>query len=191
MYCHTITFYKKACIFLLKERIKLLKKVKLMSIDKRNESYPIIKKVIEKYPKEQRYTLAILQDIQREFSFIPKESLQLISEYLDLPLSKLYSMATFYKALSLKPKGKNIIKVCDGTACHIKSSITILKEIEKILSIKPGETTEDGKFSLETVNCLGSCAISPAILVNDTCYGKVTPAMVREIISQYGGISCE
>lgn len=162
-----------------------------MSIDKRNESFSIIKKIIEKYPKEQRYTLAILQDIQRDFSFIPKESLQLISEYLELPISKLYSMATFYKALSLKPKGKNIIKVCDGTACHIKSSIAILKEVEKILYIKPGETTEDGRFSLETVNCLGSCAISPAIVVNDTCYGKVTPAMVREIISQYGGISRE
>jgi NADH-quinone oxidoreductase subunit E len=96
-------------------------------------------------------------------------------------------MATFYKALSLKPKGENIIKVCDGTACHIKSSIIILEEIEKALLIKPGETTEDGKFSLETVNCLGSCAIAPVMVVNEKYYGKVTPTMIREIIKEYRG----
>lgn len=158
-----------------------------MSIDKGDEYYRLIKEIIERYPKEKRHTLAILQDIQRKFSFIPKESLQIISESLDLPISKLYSMATFYKALSLKPKGKNIIKVCDGTACHIKSSITILGEIEKILYIKPGETTEDGQFSLETVNCLGSCAIAPVMVVNEKYYGKVTPAMVHEIINEYRG----
>ena len=158
-----------------------------MLIDKTNASYLNIKEIIEKYPKEQRYTLAILQDIQRELNFIPKESLLLISEHLGVPLSKLYGMATFYKALSLKPKGENIIKVCDGTACHIKSSITILEEIEKILSVKPGETTEDGKFSLETVNCLGSCAIAPVMVVNEKYYGKVTPAIVRKIINEYRG----
>jgi NADH-quinone oxidoreductase subunit E len=96
-------------------------------------------------------------------------------------------MATFYKALSLKPRGENIIKVCDGTACHIKSSKTILDEIEKVLGIKPGDTTGDGKFSLETVNCLGSCAIAPVMVVNDKYYGKVTPSIVREVLKEYGG----
>ncbi len=110
-----------------------------------------------------------------------------LSEYLDMPLSKLYSMATFYKALSLIPKGKNIIKVCDGTACHIRSSKSLLDEIEKTLGIKPGETTKDGKFSLETVNCLGSCAIAPVMVINDKYYGKLTPSMLREILKEYGG----
>lgn len=146
-----------------------------------------IKEIIEKYPKEKRYTLAMLQDVQKQFNYIPRQALEMISEYVDTPLSSLYSMATFYKALSLKPKGKYIIKVCDGTACHIRSSMVLIDEIYNILKIKPGETTENGMFSLETVNCLGSCAIAPVMVVNDKYYGKVTPAMVREILKEYGG----
>ena len=130
--------------------------------------------LFENYPKEQRYTLSILQDLQKEYNYIPKEKLIELSEYLNVPISKLYSMATFYKALSLAPKGKNIIKVCDGTACHIRSSQTLLDEIENSLGIKPGETTKDGKFSLETVNCLGSCAFAPVMVIYDKYYGMLT-----------------
>lgn len=155
------------------------------------EKMSLTQAIIQKYPKEQRYTLAILQDIQREYNYIPRESLLMLSEYLGTPLSRLYSMATFYKALSLKPKGQNIIKVCDGTACHIRSSMVIVEEIRKLLHIKPGETTEDGRFSLETVNCLGSCAIAPVIVVNETYYGKVTPVMLKEILNGYGGLADE
>jgi NADH-quinone oxidoreductase subunit E len=143
--------------------------------------------IINKYPREQGYLLAILQDIQRSCRYIPREAMDLISQYLGLPLSRIYSMATFYKALSLTPKGKNIITVCDGTACHVRSSAVIIDEIEKRLGIKPGETSGDGMFSLETVNCLGSCAIAPVMVVNSKYYGKVTPAKIREIISEYGG----
>jgi len=143
--------------------------------------------LMNKYPKEARYSLAILQDMQRKFNCIPKESLSLIAEHLGIPLSRLYSMATFYKALSLKPKGEVIVKVCDGTACHIRSSLVIIEEMRKILNIGPGETTEDGRFSLDTVNCLGSCAIAPVITVNEKYYGKVTPVMLREILTGYGG----
>ena len=147
--------------------------------------------LFENYPKEQRYTLSILQDLQKEYNYIPKEKLIELSEYLNVPISKLYSMATFYKALSLAPKGKNIIKVCDGTACHIRSSQTLLDEIENSLGIKPGETTKDGKFSLETVNCLGSCAIAPVMGINDKYYRKLTSQMVREILKEYGGDDSE
>ncbi len=147
--------------------------------------------LFENYPKEQRYTLSILQDLQKEYNYIPKEKLIELSQYLDIPISKLYSMATFYKTLSLEPKGKNIIKVCDGTACHIRSSQTLLDEIENTLGIKPGETTKDGKFSLETVNCLGSCAIAPVMVINDKYYGKLTSSMVREILKRYGGDESE
>lgn len=158
-----------------------------MSITKAIGDFSYTKEIIDKYPKEQRYTLAILQDIQHEYNYIPKESMNMLSEYFNIPLSQLYSMATFYRALSLKPKGENIIKVCDGTACHIRSSMTIIQEIEKLLHIKPGETNENGLFSLETVNCLGACAIAPAMVINGTYYGKVTPIMLREILNQYGG----
>lgn len=147
--------------------------------------------MFDKYPKEKRFTLAILQDFQKEYGYIPKEKLVELSGYLDIPLSRLYSMATFYKALSLTPKGENIIKVCDGTACHIRSSKSLLDEIRSTLGIKPGETTKDGKFSLETVNCLGSCAIAPVMVINGKYYGKLTSSMVREILKEYGGASGE
>lgn len=143
--------------------------------------------IMEKYPKEQRYTLAILQDFQRKFNYIPREALNLLAEYLNTPLSRLYAMATFYKALSLTPKGDNIIKVCDGTACHIRSSMIVIDELEKLLHIKPGQTTADGRFSLETVNCLGSCAIAPVVVINEKYYGKVTPAALKEVMHSYGG----
>lgn len=133
----------------------------------------------------------MLQDLQKEYGYIPKEKLLELSQYLDIPLSKLYSMATFYKALSLTPKGKNTIKVCDGTACHIRSSKSLLDEIENSLGIKPGETTKDGKFSLEIVNCLGSCAIAPVMVINDKYYGKLTSSKVREILKEYGGADDE
>ncbi len=150
-----------------------------------------MKYLFEKYPRDEKYTLAMLQDLQKEYNYIPKEKLLELSEYLELPLSKLYSMATFYKALSLEPKGKYIIKVCDGTACHIRSSNVLLDELENILGIKPGETTKDGRFSLETVNCLGSCAIAPVMLINDKYYGKLNSSKIRNILKEYGGDSID
>mgnify|MGYP001317675985 FL=1 len=158
-----------------------------MTVLNENSNNSSIVDICKKYPQEQRFTLAILQDIQKEYKYIPKEALNIISEYLSTPLNKLYSMATFYKALSLTPKGENIITVCDGTACHVRSSQVILEELEKHLGIMPGETTKDGKFSLQIVNCLGSCAIAPVMVVNDKYYGKVTPNMVTEILNEYGG----
>ena len=147
--------------------------------------------IFQKYPCEQRYTLAILQDLQKEYNYIPRETLQQLAGHLSLPLSKLYGMATFYKSLSLTPKGDNIIKVCDGTACHIRSSLILVDEIKKLLNIGPGETTIDGRYSLETVNCLGSCAIAPVMVVNETYYGKVTPSKIRNILQEDGGLTDE
>lgn len=149
------------------------------------------KTILNKYPKEQRYLLAVLQDIQKKYNYLPRGALIMVQEYFDVPLSKLYSMATFYKALSLKPKGKYIIRVCDGTACHIRGSALIIDEIHRLLNILPGDTTEDGNFSLETINCLGSCALAPVMVINDKYYGNVTPALVRRILKEYGGVNCE
>ena len=153
------------------------------------ESVPVSKEQIEtilhSYPCEQRYSLAIMQDMQRAFNYIPKEGLEELSRYLGCPLSSLYSMATFYKALSLKPKGKHIIKLCDGTACHIRGSVNLRSGVERILGIRDGETTEDGLFSLELVNCLGSCALAPVLVVDDTYYGKVTMEKLPEILNSY------
>lgn len=154
-----------------------------MAIDIKND-YKNWIEIIERYSKEKRYTLAILQDIQREYSFIPREAMVLISNYLDLPISSIYSMATFYKALSLKPKGKYTIKICNGTACHIRGSESIREEIEDILNISSGDTTEDGLFSIEIVNCIGACALAPVMLINDKYYGGLTKEKVRDIIDE-------
>lgn len=145
--------------------------------------------IIYNYPKEKRFTLAILQDIQREYGYIPREYMENTSHYLNIPLSDVYSIATFYKALSLKAKGKYTIKVCDGTACHIRDSISILKELEDILGIESGETTEDGLFSIELVNCIGACALAPVILINGKYYGSMTKEKVKTVIEDLGGVS--
>ena len=141
--------------------------------------------ILHTYPAQQRYSLAMLQDMQRHFNYIPREGMEALADYLDCPLSSLYAMATFYKALSLKPKGRHIIKLCDGTACHIRGSVNLVSGVERLLGIQAGETSADGQFSLELVNCLGSCALAPVMVVDDTYYGKVTMERLPEILAQY------
>ena len=133
-----------------------------------------IQSLLDSHPRERRYALAVMQDMQRLFNYVPREGLEALAEHLNCPLSGLYSMATFYKALSLKPKGKYVIKVCDGTPCHIRGSMNLVTGIQRTLGIAPGETTEDGEFSLELVNCVGACALAPVMLINEKYYGKVT-----------------
>lgn len=149
-----------------------------------------IDQIIQSYQKNQRYALAIMQDMQRTFQYVPREGLQALSVYLGCPEASLYAMATFYKALSLIPKGEHIIKCCDGTACHIRGATTLVDGIERELGILPGETTEDGLFSFETVNCLGSCALAPVLVVDDVYYGKVTLEKLRNILAEIreGGV---
>ena len=146
-----------------------------------------IQTILNRYPPEQRYSLAMLQDMQHQFNYIPRVGMEALAEYLGCPLSSLYAMATFYKALSLKPKGKHIIKLCDGdgTACHIRGSTTLLDGVRRLLNIDAGETSEDGLFSLELVNCLGSCALAPVMVVDGTYYGKVTLEKLPGILEQY------
>ena len=143
-----------------------------------------MREIIGNYAPDQRYALAIMQDMQRTFQYVPREGLKMLSEYLGCPVSALYSMATFYKALSLVPKGVHIIKCCDGTACHIRGASTLIEGIARELGIGPGETTSDGQFSLETVNCLGSCALAPVMVIDDVYYGKVTLERLKEILGE-------
>ena len=144
-----------------------------------------IQAILQAYPPEQRFSLAMLQDMQHKFNYIPREGMEALAAYLGCPLSSLYAMATFYKALSLKPKGRHIIKLCDGTACHIRGSTTLLDGVRRLLGINAGETSEDGLFSLELVNCLGSCALAPVMVVDGTYYGRVTLEKLPKILDQY------
>ncbi|WOF16426.1 NADH-quinone oxidoreductase subunit NuoE [Methanoplanus sp. FWC-SCC4] len=143
--------------------------------------------IIYSYPDDPRYLLPILQDIQEKEHYISVEAMQQVAKSLKVPEAQVYSVATFYKALSLVPQGKYVIKMCNGTACHIRGSIKILEAFEKELDIKNEETTKDGMFTLQTVNCLGACALAPVVMINDRVFGKVkvkdVPEIIKEVLS--------
>ena len=145
------------------------------------------KELIENYAGKPESLLAIMQDIQKQYNYLPRLAISLISRHVGIPVSRVYAMASFYKAFSLTPKGRFVFRVCDGTACHIKNSETLLDQLQKSLGIKPGEPTTDGMYSVETVNCLGACALAPVMVVNGKVYGKVSPGDLEGIIKEYGG----
>jgi NADH:ubiquinone oxidoreductase subunit E len=130
--------------------------------------------LIDGYGADRTASLAILQDVQREYNFLPREALELVAERLDLPVGHIYQMATFFRAFSLHPKGEHICKVCLGTACHVKGGALIMETLEKELKVKAGRTTADGKFSLEGVRCMGACALAPIVVVDDQPHGQMT-----------------
>ena len=144
-----------------------------------------VDKIIEKYSFDKSHLIAILQDIQSVDGYLKKDVLFYLSEKLDIPIGHIYRIATFFKAFSLSPRGKYIIQVCLGTACHVRGGDKVLEELKRELKIKEGETTSDSKFTLETVNCLGACALGPVVVVNDKYHGNVIPSDVKKIISQY------
>nr|MBN2277225.1 NAD(P)H-dependent oxidoreductase subunit E [candidate division Zixibacteria bacterium] len=132
-----------------------------------------VREVIGQNPADKASLIAVLQDIQKEFHYLPQMALKEAADYMGVPLSKVYSAATFYKAFSLKPRGEKIVRVCKGTACHIKGADLILEQLETGLGIKAGETSEDLKFTIEIVNCVGACAMAPVMIVNDKYHGNV------------------
>jgi len=142
-------------------------------------------KIIKKHKSTMSGLIGMLQDVQNEYSYLPKEVLIDIAEKLKAPLSQVYSLATFYKAFSLKKRGKHLVALCMGTACHVRRADGILDELEKKLGIKAGETTKDSRFSLETVNCLGCCAIGPVMMIGDKYYGELTAKKVAVILEKY------
>jgi len=129
--------------------------------------------------------IGILQDVQREFGYVPRASLERISDDLMVPLSRVYTVATFYKAFKLQPTGKHIIKVCLGTACHIKGGPRLMQALESELGVKPEEVTEDGLFSYEGVRCVGCCGLAPVIMVDEDFHGKLRPGDIKRILTQY------
>jgi len=144
-----------------------------------------IKKIIDDYKDKTNVLLPVLEDANYEYGFLREDIIKYIAQELNYPLSLAYRLATFYNAFSLIPKGENIIRVCMGTACYVKGGKRILNEIEKRLNIKLGETTQDLKFSLESVNCLGCCGQSPVMTANGDIYGYMKQAMVSDILKKY------
>jgi len=144
-----------------------------------------VKSYITKYNNEKKALISILQDIQEEYNYLPQEALEIVSGTLGIPLIDIIGVATFYRAFSLEPRGKHIITVCTGTACHIRGGPKILDAFEKKLNIEAGNTTEDSQFTLETVACLGCCAIGPVVVVDSNYHAQTTIRKVYPILKKY------
>jgi NADH-quinone oxidoreductase E subunit len=129
--------------------------------------------------------IPLLQDAQNIYGYLPETVMQEIADFVDLPLSRVYGVATFYNQFRLKPLGKNVIRVCRGTACHVKNSANILQALEIELGVKAGGTTRDKMFTLETVACIGACSIAPVIVINNDFYGRITVKEIPKILKKY------
>lgn len=141
--------------------------------------------ILVKYDYDASRVIGIMQDIQREYRYLPEETLTYVSKALKISEAKIFGVATFYENFSLEPKGKYVIKVCDGTACHVRNSVPILEEFRKQLGLSAKKkTTDDRLFTVETVSCLGACGLAPVCTVNDIVHPAMTPDKVGEIISE-------
>jgi NADH-quinone oxidoreductase subunit E len=144
-----------------------------------------IAQIVSRYQADRGSVIAILQDVQEEFSYLPRAALVEVSRTLGVPLSRILSLATFYKAFSLKPKGRHPVHVCLGTACHVRGAQLVLEKFERELGLKPGETSADQSFSLDAVRCVGCCGLAPVVTVGDEVHGKITPAKVTGLVKKY------
>jgi NADH:ubiquinone oxidoreductase subunit E len=142
--------------------------------------------IIEKnYGLDKENLIMILQAIQHQYNYLPMSALRLVSEKLNIPFSAVYTVSGFYSSFSLKPKGRNIVSVCHGTACHVRGSDKIQKSIEHALGIQEGQTTQDNSFTLESVRCIGCCSLGPVVKINDSMHGRLTPVKAAAMLSRY------
>jgi NADH-quinone oxidoreductase subunit E len=138
--------------------------------------------ILFKYCPERSSLIPILHEVQARLGYLSPESMQSAANYVGMSTSEVYGVATFYTAFKLKPAGRHCVKACRGTACHVKGADKIIAELEKNLDVKDGNTSKSGEYSLETVACLGSCALAPVVVVDEHVYGRVTPARVKDIL---------
>ena len=143
-----------------------------------------IDKIIKNYGRRKEFLICILQDIQTKYGFLPRDALEKAAIKLDMPLMQIYSVATFFKAFSLEPRGKHLINVCLGTACHVRGAERVIDKIKRDLEIEAGETTQDREFTLETVNCLGACALGPIMVLDGKYHGQMTTTKVDSILKK-------
>lgn len=142
----------------------------------------VVGEILSRYPLRPSSLISVLEDLQESLHYLPEEVLNRVAWELDVPRAQAYHVATFYKAFSLKPRGKHVVSICRGTACHVEGAEKIADMLQAELSIRDGETTEDGMFTLQSVRCLGCCSLAPAIMIGREVYGGVTPSVLRRII---------
>jgi NADH:ubiquinone oxidoreductase subunit E len=149
------------------------------------DKYAALQQVIDELKNEPGALMPIMQRAQDIFGYLPEDVQNIIAKGLDIPVSDVYGVATFYAQFNLEPKGKYIISVCLGTACYVKGAQLVLDELEKVLGVPAGSTTPDGLFTLNATRCLGACGLAPVIMVNDDVYGRLTPDQVAGVIEKY------
>ncbi|UCE19745.1 MAG: NAD(P)H-dependent oxidoreductase subunit E, partial [Gemmatimonadota bacterium] len=143
-----------------------------------------IDEILRKYDYSPSNLIGILQETQRKVNYLPQSVLRFIAQRLNVPLTRVFSIATFYKAFSLKPRGRHLINVCLGTACHVRGGVNIMDRLERELNIKAGETTYDERFSMESVRCVGCCGLAPVIVIDDNFHGKLTQDKIPKVLKQ-------
>lgn len=148
-------------------------------------SMTIVDEIIARYEYRDSALIAILQDIQKQFNYLPQNLLRYVALRLNVPLPRVYSISTFYKAFSLKPRGRHLIDVCLGTACHVRGGMNIMERLERELGVKNGETTYDEKFSVKSVRCVGCCGLAPVIVIDDEFHGKLNQEQIPKILAKY------
>lgn len=151
----------------------------------------LIVEIIEKYDSDKRNLIPLLHELQDELGFLSPEVMETVAERLDVTVGDVHGVATFYSLFYTKPHGRHIVRLCDSPPCHIEGSKRIRDAVTAELGIKPGETTDDGIFTFETVSCMGLCGVAPAIMVNDDVYGNLTPEMVPGILARYAPIAAK
>lgn len=147
--------------------------------------YEKVEKVMEEYEGKKGVMVPILQSIQDEYGYLPRPALEYAAEKLRIPVSKVYGVATFYAQFHLAPRGENIVRICRGTACHVRGVSKVADKMKELLNVGVGETTEDMKFTYEEVACIGACGLAPVMMINDKTYGKLVPDKLPEILEEY------
>jgi NADH:ubiquinone oxidoreductase subunit E len=155
-----------------------------VAVDTKYDLQGKIEEIVAEYGAKSTALIMILQDVQKHYRYLPEEALRAVAKTMKLPLAQIYGVATFYRSFTLKPKGRNHICVCTGTACHVRQAVVIVDKLERDLGIKAGETTADGEVSMETVNCLGACALGPLVTANGIYYGNMTVTKVDKMLSE-------
>lgn len=150
-----------------------------------NSADKMMEEILKKYDRDKCNLIQILNEVQEKYGYISEDSQKAISKYLHITMSEIYGVITFYSRFSLKPKGKYNIAICLGTACYVKGAEKILEKVKEILKIDIGQTTADGKFSIEAPRCLGACGLAPVFTINGEVHGKATPDMVEDILKKY------
>ena len=144
-----------------------------------------IREICRRYKDEKTPLMIILEDIQNEYGYIPLEVQEVVSEETGISVAEIYGVVTFYSFFSLTPKGKYVIGCCLGTACYVKGAQKVIDKFSELLHIAPGQTSEDGLFTLDALRCIGACGIAPAVSINGTVYPKMTPAQVNDVVAKY------